>query len=66
MRRVVFHYRKGKGRVARTDRRAPYVRQLPVELDPGTYRVYATIYYKRPGKRKLGIKRVSRRFAVCA
>lgn len=66
VRKVVFYYRKGKGRVARTDRRAPYRRLLPVDLAPGTYRVYAKIHYKRPGKRKLGIKTVSRRFAVCA
>lgn len=66
VRKVVFYYRKGKGTVARTDRRAPYRRLLPVDLEPGTYRVYAKIHYKRPGKRKLGIKTVSRRFAVCA
>jgi len=64
--RVVFYYRKGKGKVARTDRRAPYRRAVPVDLEPGTYRVYARIHYKRPGKRKRGVKTVSKRFVVCA
>ncbi len=66
VRKVVFYYRKGKGRVARTDRRAPYRRMVPVDLEPGTHRVFARILYKRPGKRKLGVKTVSRRFTVCA
>ncbi len=51
--------------VARTDRKAPYRRKLPVKIGPGTHRVHAKIHYKRPGKRKLGIKTVSRRFTVC-
>lgn len=63
---VKFFYRKGKGRVTRTDRRAPFKRTIPVDLEPGTYRVYAQIHYKRPGKRKLGVKTVSKRFVVCA
>jgi len=62
--RVVFYYRKGKGKVARTDRKAPYKVKLPVDLEPGTYRVHARIYYKRG--RKSGRKTVSRRFAVCS
>lgn len=66
VKKVVFYYRKGKGKVARTDRRAPYRRMIPVDVEPGTHRVYAKIHYKRPGKRKLGIKTVSRRFAVCS
>lgn len=62
--RVVFFYKRGKrSRVARSDRRAPYQRSLPVALKPGTYRVYARIEYKRG--RKSGRKTVSRRFAVC-
>ena len=64
--KVVFYYRKGKGKVARSDRRAPYRRAIPVDLEAGTYRVYARIHYKRPGKRKLGVKTVSKRFVVCA
>ena len=61
--RVVFYYRRGKRTVARTDRTSPYRRTIPVDLKPGTYRVYARIEYRR-GKRK-GHKTVSRRFAVC-
>ena len=63
--KVVFYYRKGKGKVARSDRKAPYRRAIPVDLEPGTHRVFARIHYKRPGKRKLGVKTVSKRFAVC-
>lgn len=66
--RVVFYYRKGTGKrrraVARTDRKAPYRRTLPVDLEPGTHRVYARIHYKRG--RKAGKKTISRRFSVCA
>jgi len=63
--RVVFFYKRGKrARVVRSDRKAPYARELPVALRPGTYRVYARIEYKRG--RKKGRKTVSRRFAVCA
>jgi len=62
--RVVFYYRRGeRGRVVRTDRRAPYARSLPVDLEPGTHRVFARIEYRRG--RKAGRKTVSRRFAVC-
>ncbi len=64
--KVVFYYRRGKRKVARTDRRAPYRRTLLIDLRPGTYRVYARISYKRPGKRRVAIKTVSKRFAVCA
>ena len=63
--KVVFFYRKGKRKIARTDRTAPYRKAIPVDLATGTYRVYARIHYKRPGKRKLGVKTVSKRFAVC-
>lgn len=66
VKKVVFYYRKGRGSVARADRKAPYARRLPVSLPAGTHRVRARIYYKRPGKRKLAIKTVSRRFEVCA
>ncbi len=64
--KVVFYYRKGKRRIGRTDRTAPYRRSLPIDLRPGIYRVYARISYKRPGKRRVAIKTVSKRFAVCS
>ena len=70
VRRVVFFYRRtvqGKRRVvARTDRRAPYRRSLPIRVKPGTHRVYARVVYKRPGGTRLRQKTVSRRFVVCA
>jgi hypothetical protein len=70
VRRVVFFYRRtvhGTRRVvARTDRRAPYRRSLPVRVKPGRHRVYARVIYRRPGGSKLRRKTVSRRFAVCA
>jgi hypothetical protein len=67
--RVVFYYRKakrGKRVVARTDRRAPFRRTLRVHLAPGRHRVYARVYYRRPGKPGLARKTVSRPFTVCA
>ncbi|HEX8104350.1 MAG TPA: hypothetical protein VF533_17170 [Solirubrobacteraceae bacterium] len=64
--KVVFFYKKGRGAVARADRQAPFGRRLPIDLKAGKHRVYARIYYKRPGKRKIAKKTVSRRFAVCA
>lgn len=68
VRRVVFFYRKTRGKrvVARTDRRAPYRRTLPIHLAPGPHRVYARVYYKRAGRPKLARRTVSRRFTVCA
>ena len=70
VRRVVFFYRRsvrGQRRVvARTDRRRPYRRSLPVRVKPGRHRVYARVYYKRPGASKLRRKTVSRRFTVCS
>ncbi len=66
VRKVVFFYRKGKRRIARTDSRAPYRRTLPIDLRPGIYRVYARISYKRPGKRRVALRTLSKRFAVCA
>jgi hypothetical protein len=69
VRRVVFFYRVPGGSrraVARTDRRAPYRRALPVRVGAGTYRVYARVYYKRSRAAKLRRKTVWRRFTVCA
>lgn len=66
VKRVVFFYKKKSGRVARSDRRRPYRRALPVRLAPGPHRVYARVYYKRPGGSKLRKRTVHRRFVVCA
>ena len=69
VKRVVFYYRKknrGKRVVARTDRKAPYKRTLPIALPPGPHHVYARVYYKRPGSSKLRKRTVKRRFTVCA
>jgi hypothetical protein len=64
--RVVFYYRK-KGRVvARSDRRRPYKRTLRIHLAPGPHHVYARVYYRRPGSKKLRKETVKRRFTVCA
>jgi hypothetical protein len=66
----VFFYRRivgGKRRVvARTDRHAPYRRSLPIRVKPGKHRVYARVFYKRPGGTRVRHKTVSRRFIVCA
>ena len=69
--RVVFFYRKrtaaGKRRaVARTDRRAPYRRALPIRVKAGDHRVFARVFFTRAGSSKLRRKTVSRRFTVCA
>ena len=68
VKRVVFFYRKQRGRrvVARTDRHAPYRRALQIQLPPGPHHVYARVYYKRPGSARLRHKTVRRRFTVCA
>ncbi len=72
VRRVLFFYRTPKGPngrrgiVARSDRQAPYRRRLRVTLAAGTHRVYARVYFKRPGRSKTARKTVSRRFAVCS
>jgi hypothetical protein len=64
--RVVFYYRK-KGRVvARSDRSRPYKRTLRIHLSPGPHHVYARVYFRRPGSKKLRKETVRRRFTVCA
>ena len=66
VRKVVFYYRKGHRPVARADRHEPYVRRLPVDVRAGTHRVFARVYYTRPGHHRVSRKTVSRRFRVCA
>jgi len=69
VKRVVFFYRRPHVQrhrlVARTDRRSPYARALPIRVGPGTYRVHARVYYKRKGGTKLRRRTASRRFRVC-
>jgi hypothetical protein len=62
----VFYYRKQGRVVARTDRRKPYKRTLPIHLTPGPHHVYARVYYKRRGRSKVRRETVKRRFTVCA
>ena len=69
VKRVVFYYRNKKGGqrvVARTDRKAPYKRTLPMILASGPHHVYARVYFKRRGSSKLRKETVKRRFTVCA
>jgi hypothetical protein len=66
VKRVVFYYRKKGGVVARSDRKRPYKRTLRIHLAPGPHHVYARVYYKRPGSKKLRKETVKRRFTVCA
>ena len=61
--RVLFFVRKGP---RRTDRRRPYVVRLRLHRAAGTTgRVYARVYYRRPGSKTLRHKTVSRRFVMC-
>ena len=63
VRKVVFFVRKGARRV---DRKRPYVARLPLRLPAGsTGRVYARVYFRRAGSKKLRKKTVSRRFVMC-
>jgi hypothetical protein len=57
---------RGQRVVARADRSKLYRRTLPIHLAPGPHHVYARVYYKRPGSKKLRRKTVVRRFTVCA
>ena len=61
--RVVFFVRGGPRRV---DRRRPYVVRLRLHRPAGTKgRVYARVFFRRPGTRKLRHKTVARRFVMC-
>ena len=66
VKRVVFYYRKKGTVVARSDRKKPYKRTLRIHLAPGPHHVYARVYYKRKGGKKLRKETVKRRFTVCA
>ncbi len=62
--RVVFFVRNGP---RRTDRRRPYVVRLRMNRPAGERgRVYARVYYRRAGTKKLSRKTVSRRFVMCS
>jgi Tachylectin/FG-GAP-like repeat len=63
VRRVVFFVRGGP---RRRDRRRPYAARLRLNLPAGeTGRVYARVYYRRAGSRRIRHKTVSRRFVIC-
>jgi hypothetical protein len=66
VKRVVFYYRKRGRVVARSDRKKPYKRTLMIHLSPGPHHVYARVYFKRKGSKKLRKETVKRRFTVCA
>jgi hypothetical protein len=64
--KVVFFVRKG-ALTKRIDRKAPYRRDVPVRLAPGTKgRVYARVYYRRKGNHRIHTRTVSRRFQICS
>jgi hypothetical protein len=64
--KVVFFVRRG-GLGRRTDRKRPYRTKVGVDLPAGSSgRVYARVYYRRPGSRKVKTRTVSRRFNLCA
>ena len=61
--RIVFYVRKGP---RRTDHRRPYAVHLRMHQPAGAKgRVYARVYYRRAGTKKLHTKTVSRRFVMC-
>jgi hypothetical protein len=60
---VVFSIKRGAKRV---DHRRPFVVRLRMHQRAGrTGRVYARVYYRRAGSRKLRHKTVSKRFRMC-
>jgi hypothetical protein len=64
VKRILFYIRKG---ARRTDHRRPYTVRLRVHRAAGTRgRVYARVYYRRAGSKKLHKKTVSRRFVMCS
>jgi hypothetical protein len=63
VRKVVFFVRNGPRRV---DHHRPFVVRLRLHRKAGTKgRVYARVYFTRPGSKKLRRKTVSRRFVMC-
>jgi hypothetical protein len=64
VRKVVFFVKHGP---RKTDRRRPYVVRLRIHRKAGTKgRVFARVFFKRPGSKKLRVKTVSRRFVMCS
>ncbi len=60
---VVFFVRNGPRRV---DRKRPYEVRLPLRRPAGSKgRVYARVFFRRAGTRKLRRKTVARRFVMC-
>ena len=56
-----------QSRPRRVDRRRPYVVRLRLRRPAGSEgRVYARVFFRRPGTRKLRHKTVARRFVMCA
>jgi hypothetical protein len=63
VRRVVFFIRNGP---RRTDHHRPFAVKLRPNRPAGSRgRVYARVYFKRPGSKRLRHKTVSRRFVMC-
>jgi FG-GAP-like repeat len=63
VRKVVFFVKHGP---RKTDRHRPFVVRLRLHRKAGTKgRVYARVFFKRPGSKKLRKKTVSRRFVMC-
>jgi hypothetical protein len=62
--RILFFVRNGP---RRTDRRPPYSVRLRMHRPAGQKgRVYARVYFKRAGSKKLRTKTVSRRYVMCS
>ena len=61
--RVVFFVRKGPRRV---DRKRPYAARLRLRRPAGSKgRVYARVFFRRPGTKKVRKKTVARRYVMC-
>ena len=62
--RVVFFVRKGPRRV---DRKRPYQARLRLRRPAGSKgRVYARVFFRRPGTKKVRKKTVARRYVMCS
>ena len=61
--RVVFFVRNGPRRV---DRKRPYAARLRLRRPAGSKgRVYARVFFRRAGSKKLRKKTVARRYVMC-
>ena len=61
--KVVFFVRHGPRKV---DRKRPYSARLRLRTRPGKKgRVYARVFFKRSGSKKLRRKTVARRYVMC-